>query len=209
MKQLRVQGRGHVTAEPDIVIISFSVSGRAMDYEAALKNLHNRVNNLRENLSASGLDKSDLKTTDFNVAVETDYKDGRSIFRGYRANHRLIIELPIQRELLNSVLANIGEGYSGAQIKLDFSVKDKEALREKVLILAVKNARKNAEILASAAGVKLGEIKEVNYHWSEVRFYHRKAEMICESASEYSADIEPEEISASDNVTIIYEIADQ
>lgn len=208
MKHLTVQGKGSVSAEPDIVLISFTVSGTAMDYEAALKNLNNRVNNLRENLSASGLDKEDLKTTDFNVSVETEYKNDRRIFAGYRATHRLTIELPLEKELLNSVLANIGEGYSGAQISLQFSVKDRESLKEQVLIQAVKNARKNAEILASAAGVKLGEIREINYHWSEVHFYHRRAEMVCESAAEYNVDIEPEEISATDNVTIIYEISE-
>lgn len=208
MKHLSVQGKGHVKTEPDIVIISFSVSGRAMDYEAALKNLNNRVNNLRDNLAASGLDKKDLKTTDFNVGVETNYKDGRSIFRGYSATHRLKIELPIEKKLLNSVLSNIGEGYSGAKIDLQFSVKDKEALREQVLIQAVKSAKRNAEILASAAGVRLGEIKEINYHWSEIHFYDRRSEMVCESAVDYSADFEPEDISATDNVTIIYEIAE-
>lgn len=208
MKHLNVQGKGSVYAEPDIVLISFTVSGKAMDYEAALKNLNNRVNNLRDNLSVSGLDKSDLKTTDFNVSVETEYKNERRVFAGYRATHRLIIELTLEKELLNSVLANIGEGYSGAQINLQFSVKDRESLKEQVLIQAVKNARKNAGILASAAGVKLGEIREINYHWSEIHFFQRQAEMVCESAAEYNVDIEPEEISVSDNVTIIYEIVD-
>ncbi len=207
MKHLSVQGKGQVRTEPDIVIISFDVSGRAMDYEAALKNLNYRVNNLRENLSTSGLDKKDLKTTDFNVGVETDYKDGRRIFRGYSATHRLKIELPIEQKLLNSVLSNIGEGYSGAKIDLEFSVKDKEALREQVLIQAVQSAKKNAEILASAAGVRLGEIKEINYNWAEIHLFDRRSEMVCESAVDYGADFEPEEISATDNVTIIYEIS--
>lgn len=208
MKHLKVQGKGYVKAEPDIVIISFFVSEQAMDYEAALKNLHKRVNNLRDNLLASGIDKIDLKTTDFNIDVVTDYNDRRKIFRGYKAAHNLKIELPIEKKLLNTVLSNIGEGYSGSRINLVFSFKDREALRKEVLIQAVKSAQKNAETLASTAGVKLGGIKEIDYHWSEIHVYDRTAEMVYESAEDYNADFEPEEISVMDKVTIIYEISE-
>ena len=137
MRQIRVHGKGHVVAEPDMVTISFDVEVNVYDYEECLRTLNMRVEDLRQSITAAGLERAQLKTSSFNVHVNSKYKDGRSIFAGYSASHRMHIELPVDKELLNRVLRNVAGGLSGAEINLSFSVRDKESLRKKVLANAV------------------------------------------------------------------------
>ena len=81
-------------------------------------------------------------------------------------------------------------------------------MRKKVLTQAVKTAKENAETLASAAGVNLGKLVRMHYGWAEVHIYDREASMVCEGPvmPDLDADIEPEDVRAEDNVTLVYEI---
>jgi uncharacterized protein YggE len=208
MGLLKVQGKGHVATEPDMVTLSFDVEVDVYDYGECLSTLNARAEDLRQSMSAAGLERAQLKTSAFNVRVNTQYKDGQHFFAGYSASHRMHIELPMDKELLNQVLRQIASGHSGAEVSLSFSVRDKDALRRKVLTQAVQTAKENAETLASAAGVKLGKLVQVDYGWAEVQIYHRELSMACAGPppSGFDADIEPEDVRAEDNVTLVYEI---
>ena len=209
VRSLKVQGRGHVSAEPDLVTLSFDIEAHSMEYAKSLHHLNKRVDALRNDISSSGLDTAELRTGSFSVRVATRYENDVSVFDGYYASHRMRIELPLEKELLNEVLLSIAKGHSGAEFNLSFSVRDKAALRKKALEQAVQEARGNAEVLAAAAGVKLGKLIQMDYGWAEVRLYEQDVDMYCESASaleNHAPDIEPEEVTASDNVTLVYEI---
>ena len=209
MRLLKVQGKGHVSIEPDMVTVSFDVETKVRDYEECLRTLNSRAEDLRQSMIASGLETR-LKTSAFNVRVETQYKGGQHIFVGYAASHRMQIELPVDKTLLNKVLGHVAKGHSGAEIKLAFSVRDKDSLRKRVLTAAVQVAKENAETLASAAGLKLGKLMQMDYGWAEVRIYDQESVMVCEGSvmEDYNADIEPEDVGADDSVTLVYEIED-
>lgn len=210
MRLLKVQGKGRVSVEPDMVTISFNVEVNEIDYGDCLRILNEQTEDLRGSMTASGLDAGILKTSAFNVRVDTDYHEGEHIFVGYSASHRMKIELPMDKDLLNKVLRQVAQGHSGAEIRLSFSVRDKDALRKSVLTNAVQTARENAETLASAAGLKLGKLMQMDYGWAEVRIYDREADMVCETTAgpDFNVNIEPEDVSAEDNVTLVYEIAE-
>jgi uncharacterized protein YggE len=215
MRILKVQGKGRVNAEPDLITLSFGVETKAKDYEDCLRSLNARTEGLRASMTVAEIDRTELKTTNFNVRVEThrNSKTGQYIFEGYRASHNLQIELPVDKQLLNQLIRCVSQSNSGAEIDLAFSVKDKDSLRKRALTEAVKVAKQNAETLATAAGEILGKLQQIDYGWSEVRFSNRVASMVCESYASsppmgYGADIEPQDIVAEDNVTLIYEIAD-
>jgi uncharacterized protein YggE len=211
MRILKVQGKGRVNVEPDLVTLSFQIESKEVDYAECLLALNTHTEDVRTSITAVGLDRTALKTTAFAVRYDREYVDGKSVFVGYCAYHHLHIELPVDKALLNRVLRKIAKGHSGAEIKLTFSVKDKAALRKLVLADAVQTAKDNAATLAAAAGVTLGKLQQIDYGWAEVRIYDRDASMICDGvaepiAPEYEPDIEPEDVAAEDNVTLVYEI---
>ena len=209
MGTVKVQGKGRVSAEPDIVTLAFDIEAHHMQYGKSITHLNKRVNELRKNLAECGRDAVELKTSSFNVHVHTRYENKVSVFDGYMASHRLHIELPLKKELLNQVLHSVAKGLSGAEFRLNFSVKDQVGLRRMALANAVQEARANAEALAKAAGVKLGKLQQIEYGWGEVHFYDHSMPVYSESADTMPtqlADIEPDEVEASDNVTLVFEI---
>lgn len=214
MRVLKVQGKARVNVEPDIVTISFEVEAKARGYADCIRKLNTRTEELRGNVVATGLALADLKTTSFSIRVDTRYEDGQHHFVGYRASHNLHIELPVDKELLNRVLRQIAQGHSGTEIRLAFSVKDKDGLRKRVLAEAVRTAKENAAALAAAAGITLGTLQQIDYGWAEVRIYDCEASMVgeapppCPPHDYYEADIDPEDVGAEDSVTLVYEIED-
>lgn len=212
MRILKVQGKGHVSVEPDLVTLSFEVDTTAKDYAECLRKLNEQTEDLRASMTAAGLGRAELKTSAFSVRVDTKYKDGQHLFVGYCASHNMKIELPADKELLNKALRSVAKGHSGAEIRLTFSVKDKDGLRKRVLAEAVRVAKENAVALTAAAGVTLGKLQQIDYGWAEVRIYDREANLACESAPPMSSncdtDIEPEDVAAEDSVTLVYEMAE-
>ncbi len=209
MRVIKVQGKGHVSVQPDLVTLAFTVESKAMDYGECISLLHARTENLRVSMTKSGLDRVSLKTSAFNVSTDSYYDEGKRHFSGYKASHKMNIELPADKTLISKVLYHVAQGHSGTDIELNFSVKDKDALRKKVLEQAVLAAKANAETLAAAAGISLGKLVQMDYGWTEVRFYETDAGVnCCQEVEEPDYDIEPEDVKAEDNVTLVYEIVD-
>ena len=208
MRVMKVKGTGRVETPPDIVRISLDVESVEQNYEECVRGLNMRTEKLREAMSAAGIERAELKTRSFRIDIKTEYINKRYAFWGYKGSHNLCVELPADKELLNRVLQQIAEGHSGAEVSISFSVKDTDALHKKVLARAVQDAKENARTLAEAAGLTLGEIVQMDYGWSEVRVYDRRMDMVCESGpAEYGPDIEPEDVSSQDSVTLVYELS--
>ncbi len=209
MSVIKVDGKGYIATEPDIVKLSFYVETKARDYEECLRTLNARTEDLRQSMEASGLARVQLKTSNFKVRVETKYKNREDIFSGYSASHSMQIELPMENELLNQVLHHVARTHSGANITLSFSVKDMDSLRKKALEQAVMTAREKAETIASAAGVKLGKPIQI-YENAGRGIYTEEFSLICSPIDidndEIKADIEPANVRAEAEVTIMYQI---
>jgi uncharacterized protein len=211
MRVIKVQGKGRVAVQPDTVVITFDVDEKAKEYKDCLNNLNQKTNMLRSDIEAIGRAGSELKTSNFSLRVHTKYTGGRHVFDGYGGSHTLRIEFPADKDILNKVLRQIAQGHSGAEIRLTFTVRDKEAVKKAALVEAVKTAQKNAQILAEAAGLRLGQIQQVDYGWAEIRIYDWGIDMVCQSEPapmQYEPDIKPEDIAAEDNVTLVYEITE-
>lgn len=73
---------------------------------------------------------------------------------------------------------------------------------------AVKDAKEKAEIMAKACGCKLGLVKSIDssdqepHIYSQARTLHKPDEAVCSTPE--SLDITPEDLSASDEVTVVW-----
>jgi len=190
------------------------VEAEEKEYTKCLNILNERVEDLRQSMEESGLKRQRLKTSDYNLDYLTEYKNNEHVFIGYRASHKLYIEFPLDKELLNKVLNLVAQGNSKAKVNLDFSVRNKDAIREKALKQAVKVAQENAQLLATAAGVKLGKLIEIEHDPLFVRIFGQKANLNILNApslpgvESINADINPGDVNAGAHVTLVYEIED-
>ena len=211
---IRITGTGNIKVKPDMTRVTMSISDVDKRYEKALAVSSQNSESLRKIVSELGFSASDLKTASFDVKVEnTSYRDRndnrKERFAGYRVDHCLKIEFEFDNTLLGKLLSAVAGCSSKPQLNISFFVKDAEGAKNLLLGDAIRDAKQKASVLAEAAGVVLKEIQSIDYSWGELRFESRP-EMIGTASErvleDLRMDIEPDDIDATDNVTVVWAI---
>ena len=217
-KTITVKGVGKVSASPDLVVLSMALESQNLIYEKAMDNAAQNIEQLNTALEAVGFEKNSVKTTNFNVRTDYEYKrtrngDNERVFNGYVVKHNLKLEFDFDSKRLAKTLSVVGSCLAHPQLTISFTVKDPTAIKEEMLRLAVENAKRKAEILCDAAGKQLGELLSIDYNWGELSIYSDTrydmednclaAPMMAKCAE---IDIEPDDIDVSDTVTFVWEI---
>lgn len=215
MRTIRVTGNGSVSAKPDITCLEITFEGVYKDYEETVRQSAEKTKLLREAIEKSGLPGEDLKTKDFSIDSEYEsYRDHNDDYKrrfiGYKFYHRTEIQFPNDNKLLGRILYELSVCSVKVEFSIDYTVKDKDAVKREVLKRAVENSRLKAEIMTTAAGVKLGEVQSIDYSWGEIEIKTSPVDMFeigsRKMESSYDIDIEPDDIDVNDTVTIIWEI---
>ncbi len=213
---ITVKGIGKASAKPDYVEISMSLHTCDRNYDRAMDLAGQHIQHLTETICAIGFAKSDLKTANFNV--RTDYQNVKDrngnynrVFNGYVVDHGLKLEFDFEMQRLSQALSAIAGCLSNPDLSIRFTAKDATGMNEEMLRSAAVNARRKAEILCEASGVKLGQLLNVDYNWGELEIYSKTQYRVAEECMPYAAasrgiDIEPDDIDVSDTVTFVWEI---
>ena len=206
-RTIRVQGHANVSKRPDIIVLSFAVVEKELVYQDCIRNANQRVEILQLELEKLHIDKKSLKTTNYSISTDYVYDDKKKerVFTGYKVNHSLQLELPFDKEQTGRIIDMLSLSKSRAEMNISFDLKDKQALQKELLETAVELAKRNAEIIASSAGITLGPIRSIEYGWSEIRIENHLRLDAMELRSSL-ADIEPEDLTAQDSVTITWDI---
>lgn len=174
------------------------------------------IQHLSDAFTAVGFEKGSAKTTNFNVRTDYDrvkdrYVNYESVFKGYEVTHYLKLSFAFDMVRLSQALSAIAGCLAHPQLSIAFTVKDATAINEDMLRSATVNARRKAEILCEASGVKLGNLVSIDYNWGELDIYSNTRFDCCEEAmapmmKASCIDIDPEDIDVSDTATFIWEI---
>lgn len=215
-RQVTVAGTGRAKIEPDVTVLKFELSSRRLDYNELVKRSDEKLAQMQDLVSRLGFDKTALKTTSFKI--EPAYKQKKSGFNyekvrsGFKYSQVLKLEFGLDMAKLAEIMAEVSKFKVTPKVEIGFTIKDKEALREQLLIDATKNALTQVKILTNASGVKLGKLLDISYSWSEIRFmsdsdYDFDAAYLGEgSVGNSFEDMTPSEISVSDDATFVWEI---
>ena len=164
--------------------------------------------------------RSDLKTLNFSVnTVYESYKEHgafRQRFVGYKYHHMMKIEFDSDNERLGRILYALANSRLRPEFRISYTIKDQEAAKNQLLGKAVSDAMEKADTLAKAARVTLKNIQSIDYSWGQINFEVHPMNQVmlaeeCDSApmaapGRYDMDIEPDDIEASDTVTLLWEI---
>jgi len=210
-RELRITGEGRLSLTPDVVIINLPVEASAKEYSSAIDLLNQKVNTVHDILNSNNIEKSKLKSTDFDIRENWKYYKDKRIkpkLLGYIASHKLKLEIPLNNELISSVLDDLSNSNTGISFTLSFDVSEKEQYNKDLIKNAVLDAKASAEVIASASDINLKEIVNIDYSFSEIHF--RNDNILYESDMMYSdmrmPDFSPEEVKAQKNITIIWRI---
>ncbi|MBR2595148.1 MAG: SIMPL domain-containing protein [Solobacterium sp.] len=219
-RTIRVTGKGTITIKPDTIQLNISSEGICKQYADALEQAAQNTRLLRESISQAGLDPNGLKTTDFSVDMAYErYQDRNSNwkkrFLGYKFSEELYLCFGNDNELLGKVLYYLSKCRADAEFSISYFVKDTEPDRVELLAAAVADSKKKALILTEAAGVKLGEVENIDYSWQRLDVYTNKMRISKdESLARFQGiggsldiDMEADDIHLEDTVTVIWRIS--
>lgn len=154
---ITISGDGKVTATPDIAVVMLGTQTEKRSVSDAQRENTRIMNAFHERLNTLGLPKDDIATSQYAVYPQYDWADGRQTLRSYQVSQQVTVKIR-DFEKISPVLALIGELGLNQVGGLDFSIDDPERFRQEARIKALVQAKAKAEVLAAAAGVRLGRI---------------------------------------------------
>ena len=218
-RTIKVTGKSNIKASPDYTRISLTLSDTLKEYDACLAKSVEDMNIIVECIKDFGFERKELKTSSFEIdrkmqSYRDKYDNWRERFLGYEYTENVNFTFKNDNERLGKILYALAHLSIVPEIRISYFCSDVETIKNQLLELAIKDAKKKAELLTSASGVKLCEILDIDYSWinvslelDDMRFC--KANMIedcCYGEPSYEVDFEPDDISTSDSVRITFRI---
>ncbi len=164
MRSLSSSGTGEVYLTPDVAYVYVGVRVEADDVATALTNNNVQANAVSQAVQDLGVDVKDIQTTSFNVYPNQEYgMDGTITRKFYVVENTVFItvrELGTLGGLLDAVVSSGANSING----ITFDVENKEAAAAEARDIAIEKAKLEAESIAAAAGVKLGELQNVSVY---------------------------------------------
>jgi hypothetical protein len=161
---ISVSASSTVTYDPDTAEFSTTVEATEKDAAKAASKVAMLWSSLQQALRAAGIPAADASSVSYTVSPEWEWNgaSGKNEFRGYKARHVVRVVVRDLGKLGGAIDAVVGAG-AGTVDGLRYSSSRFENLRTQALENAVKSARRDAEVMAKAAGGRLGQPLELQY----------------------------------------------
>ncbi|MCU0828258.1 MAG: SIMPL domain-containing protein [Tabrizicola sp.] len=198
---ISVTATGTVEAAPDMATLSIGVTTQGDTAAAAMAANSSSVEAVMARLAAAGIEARDMQTS--NLSLYPNWSDGSSTAAvvSYVVSNQLTIRIR-QLDSLGTVLdAAITDGANTLN-GLTFGLADPDPAMNEARKAAVAEARARAELLAEAAGVKLGKIVAI----TEGSAWTDPAPMFRAEVSAAPVPVAGGELGLSASVIVQYEI---
>ncbi len=159
--ELAMVGEGKVEAVPDTASIDLGIT---VDNAATVEEVQNKINEVNNKIVAAmkdlGIDKSNIKTSNYSISPSYSYEEGQNRITGYNGNASINIKV----KNISLVAKVIEEGTKAGANQVQgaqFSIDEPEKIREQARNLAIANAKEQAQNLAKNLGIRLGKITNI------------------------------------------------
>lgn len=163
IRTLNVNGLGQVYLTPDIAYIYIGVHTEGVTASEAVDANKGQTTAVIDSLKEAGVAEKDIRTTNFSIWPSQQYgPDGTVIGSIYMVDNSVYVtvrDLDGLGDLLDSAITAGANSVNSIQ----FDVADKAEAVKEARANAVDDAKLQAQELADAAGITLGEIQSINF----------------------------------------------
>ncbi|PWJ34187.1 SIMPL domain-containing protein [Sediminitomix flava] len=216
---IKVEGYATVKQVPKLMNINITISQEDIAYDMAVQKVQEKLSKMKENFKNASLDEELIKATSFRVDERFEYRDGKRKLMGYNAVMDLSVKTEYNAQTSYKAVAALTEDKEFVRFSIGFELSDdqKTALKEEALKKAVADAKAKAQILAEAAGAKLGDLNSIRYghtdeHYRPSPRAFAKGEVMAMEAQSANMggnlELNPKEIEISNRVMMKWEIED-
>lgn len=159
--EFAVTGTGKVEMIPDTANISAGITvtnvRTTKEAETKISDINNKIVN---SLKKLGIQKEDIKTSNFSINPEYDYQTYRpevNRIKGYSGNAGVTIKVK-DTKLAPQVIDAVTQAGANNVSVSNFTIENPEKFKEEARDKAIKNAKDQATKLAKSLGIKLGRV---------------------------------------------------
>jgi uncharacterized protein YggE len=203
---MNVNGRAEVRLNPDLAYVSIGVHTEDPAAAEAVAMNNSQAQAVINALKEEGIAEEDIQTTNFSIyPYEKWGPEGQNLGLYYSVDNTIYVTLRDVDSLgpvLDAAIAAGATNISG----VSFDVEDKASVLAEARTEAVADARSQAESLAEAAGVTLGDVYNLSYYSSSpVPLYYDNKGM-GGAVAEAGVPISPGQLTLTVDVSVSFEI---
>jgi Uncharacterized conserved protein len=203
--KLTVQGDGKVTASPDMATIVLGVETQNASAAGAVRENAGLMNKTINALKAAGIRENNIQTSSFSLTTmpqdQPKMANEKPKAPVFLATNQVTVKLNNTTDVSRVLDAAVSAGSNSIQ-QVSFDLRDPRPQNDKAMTLAIEDARRQAEVAAKAAGVKLGRVLEITEGYGYTGPTAKSALF-----ADIATPIQPGQLEVSASVTLIYEIS--
>jgi uncharacterized protein YggE len=169
-RHISIVGTAELKAKPDIAVVYLEVESLKTKSTNAKKDVDERVNNFLDGLTKFKIDEENVSASSISTEPNYSYSNNnKKELNGYTAKRNIKVTLNNITQLnalMDFALSIKINGIRNVELKSSKS----DSLKNEVNTLAVKNAKKKGNSLASAFDAKLGKIYSINSMSNQSRY---------------------------------------
>ena len=164
--QILVEGKSSVKLIPEEISFTVNLSVKDSNYTKCADMAVEKTDKIKKLFVKNGIDEELIKANGYSITEIQRYDPQlrTSVPDGYQAN--IPVTIRTKRDYKkNDVIFELIKDNLESNFNLNFSLSDEQmdAVKEKLISLAVQDARQKADWIAKAANISLGKVKNIQY----------------------------------------------
>lgn len=203
---LTVTGVGEVEVDPDVARVQFGVESKAETAQEAQAVNNIIMAQIIEALHRLGIEDKDIRTQYFSLYPQYNYdrESGEQFLIGYRAVNEVEVQVKDIHRLGEVIDAAINAGANRIQ-NVTYGVQNDTEYANAALEAAIQNAVEKANVMAAAAGVKIGGIlrmSDTGVQVGSVKLYGEQVRAL--AAADSSGALAPGQVTVRSQVQMVF-----
>ncbi len=216
---ITVEGKSTVKVVPEEISFTVNLSVKDSNYTRCADMAVEKLAKLKSLFVKNGIDEDLIKTGSYSIREmqRHDPQLRKMVFDGYEASIPLTLKTARDYKKNDLIFTLIKDNVeSNFNLNFGLTQEQRDAVKEKLIDLAVRDAREKAEIIAKSAEIKLGSIKSMQYGDQRTITRMNDRELLSSVAlaknmvadSFISEVLSPDEITMGTNIVISWRISD-
>lgn len=215
---ITVEGKSSVKLMPEDLSFTVNLSVKDNYYTTCAEMAVEKMDKIKKLFVKNGIDKELIKANNYSIREIQRYdpETRQQIFDGYEANIPITIRTKRDYKKNDKIFELIKDNLE-SNFNLNFMLSDEQidAVKKKLISLAVKDAQQKAGWITKSADVKIGKIKSIQYGEPKMmgRFNNNMEmmnfdvmPMMRESNAKITDMLSPDEVEMQTNITVSWEI---
>lgn len=208
LRTLTVAGSGQAFLAPDVAYIYIGVHTEKPTAAEAVEENNAQTQALIEAIREFGIDAQDIRTTNFSIwpIDQFDPDTGRPTGEKTYAVDNTVYVTVRELDSLGDFLDTAVQAGANTVNSVQFDVADKDAVLQEARVDAMKDAGAQAEELAAAAGLTLGEVQSINFVDNQFPIFDGKGRGGGAAAEAAAVPIQPGQLTFTVTVNVTYSL---